>query len=217
MKKIMVCLLLAGVLFLATGSSIAPNSTGVITYFHLSDSSTGADQTGLTYESAGLAFAYIRVGEAAVSVSPQEQTVTGQHINGGFAEVDETKCPGLYRIDWPDAAFVSGVNNVTLFVQATGCFSVSKSYDVANIDITSSLNAIDVNEPASSDPNTWTYRHALLWPFWHGTNRYVMSIPDSNQPGQGTLTIYKRDGVTPLAVQDVNETTSVHTRDSIWQ
>lgn len=79
------------------------------------------------------------------------------------------------------------------------------------------LDALDVNEPANTDPNTWSFRHAALWPFWLGTNIYKMEIPDLNYPGIGTLTLYKRDGVTPFAVQDINETNNVQIRHSIWE
>ncbi|MCK9245145.1 MAG: hypothetical protein M0P75_07730, partial [Candidatus Marinimicrobia bacterium] len=78
------------------------------------------------------------------------------------------------------------------------------------------LDALDVNEPASTDPNTWSFKHALLWPFWQGTNLYKMEIPDLNYPGIGTLTLYKRDGATVFTVQDVNETNNVQIRHSIW-
>ncbi|MFA5553501.1 MAG: hypothetical protein WCZ89_06205 [Phycisphaerae bacterium] len=43
-----------------------------------------------------------------------------------------------------------------------------------------------------------------------------MTIPDSNYPGAGVLTLYKRDGLTVLAEQDANETTTTHTRGSVW-
>jgi hypothetical protein len=55
---------------------------------------------------------------------------------GKAIEVDATYAPGLYRIDWPDAAFAAGVDKVLLSVTATGCNAVHEQIDLgdANLD-----------------------------------------------------------------------------------
>lgn len=131
MKKIILLMLL--VTAACMGETITPGSTDVSTYFVLRDNSDGTEEASLTYESAGLALAYIRNGAAAVDVNAVTLTVAGAHADGGFVEVSATYAPGLYRVDWPDAAFASGVRDVTLVVQATGTYAEYQTMQLVDI------------------------------------------------------------------------------------
>jgi hypothetical protein len=96
---------------------IAPGSTDVITYFKLVDPATGVPETGLTI--ANLDATYVRDGAAAVKnglSTPGGYTVSSVHADNAAIQVDATNAPGLYRVDWPDAAFAAGVNRVQLVV-----------------------------------------------------------------------------------------------------
>lgn len=96
---------------------IAPGSTDVITYFKLVDPATGVPETGLTI--ANLDATYVRDGAAAVKndlSTPGGYTVISAHTDNAAIQVDATNAPGLYRVDWPDAAFAAGVNRVQLVI-----------------------------------------------------------------------------------------------------
>lgn len=88
---------------------VGAGDTSVTLYIKLRDSSTGAAKTGLLFNSAGVAASYVRPKAAPVDIVLVTQTVTGAWTSGGFVEIDNAKCPGLYRVDVPDGAFAVGV------------------------------------------------------------------------------------------------------------
>ena len=76
--------------------------------------------TGLTYSTTGLTLSYTRDRSAFVAITPVTQTVSGAWTSGGFCEVDATNQPGLYRLDVPNAAFLSGTTGVVVVGKGTG-------------------------------------------------------------------------------------------------
>jgi hypothetical protein len=62
-----------------------------------------------------------------VAITPVVQTVTGAWVSGGFCEVDAVNQPGLYRLDVPNAAFVSGTTGVVVTGKGVG-FSMSVTH-----------------------------------------------------------------------------------------
>ena len=89
-------------------------------YFYIvqdaSATSPGEPVTGLLFSDiqTGGGASYCRRREARKAVTLITQTVTGAHADGGFVEVDATFMPGFYRCDYPDLAFASGADEVTL-------------------------------------------------------------------------------------------------------
>jgi len=94
----------------ASTITIAPASTSKSIHLYL-----GA--TGLVYNTSGLQARFTRVGSNSVPISLVSQTSTGAWVSGGFAQIDAVNQPGLYRLDVPDAAFVVGVDRVTITVR----------------------------------------------------------------------------------------------------
>ena len=91
----------------------------VTTYWHAYNNTTGAKRTDIVYNTTSLTLQYVRNRAADV------QAVTGggtapvtlaaddtAHTDWGFRHI----AGGLYRIDWPDAAFLTGVAFVVLDV-----------------------------------------------------------------------------------------------------
>lgn len=95
---------------------IAPGSTDQSIYMKLVDSTAGTPETGLTI--ANLSACYVRDGadHSASTALTALATVTTAHTDNYAIEIDSTACPGLYRIDYPDAAFAAGVARVQLIV-----------------------------------------------------------------------------------------------------
>jgi hypothetical protein len=94
----------------ASTITIAPASTSQSIELYL-----GA--TGLTFATSGLAAYYVRNKSAAVAITLVTQTPTGAWSSGGFAEIDSSLVPGVYRLDVPDAAFAAGASDVTIVVR----------------------------------------------------------------------------------------------------
>lgn len=89
------------------------------------DSTTGAPKTGLTFESAGIDVCYTRVETdndvVLTDGAPATTTLTGDHVDWGFVLVDDTKAPGLYKLDIADGVFASGAWSAVVSFICTGC------------------------------------------------------------------------------------------------
>jgi hypothetical protein len=90
--------------------TISPNATSKTLHLYLG-------VTGLVYNTSGLSARFTRSGSNSVLISLVSQTSNGAWLSGGFAEIDAINQPGLYRLDVPNAAFVSGVDRVTVTVR----------------------------------------------------------------------------------------------------
>jgi len=96
-------------------------STNVSVYYYIvqdaSATSPGEPVTGLLFsdiETGGSA-SYARQGAARVDLTLITlASASATHADGGFILVDDTNMPGLYRCDYPDAAFASGIDQVFL-------------------------------------------------------------------------------------------------------
>jgi hypothetical protein len=94
----------------ASTITIAPGSTSQSIELYL-----GA--TGLTASTSGLTARYNRTRTASVSIPLVARTIAQAWTAGGFAEVDATNMPGVYRLDLPDAALAAGADDVTIVVR----------------------------------------------------------------------------------------------------
>lgn len=94
----------------ASSVTISPNATSKTLHLYLG-------VTGLVYNTSGLSARFTRSGSNSVAISLVSQTSNGAWLSGGFAEIDAINQPGLYRLDVPNAAFVSGVDRVTVTVR----------------------------------------------------------------------------------------------------
>lgn len=94
----------------ASTITIAPGSTSQSIELYL-----GA--TGLTASTSGLSAYYNRTRTASVSIPLVARTIAQAWTSGGFAEVDATNMPGVYRLDVPDAALAAGADDVTIVVR----------------------------------------------------------------------------------------------------
>ena len=100
---------------------VTAGKTNVSVYFYIvqdaSATSPGEPVTGLLFsdiETGGSA-SYARQGAARTDLTLITlANASATHADGGFILVDDTNMPGLYRCDYPDAAFATGVDQVML-------------------------------------------------------------------------------------------------------
>ena len=101
-------------------ANIVKGTTNVTRYVMVVDATDGSPETGATITSFDLQ--YTRVGE--VPAAKVDATALGAtnsaHADNKMFEVDSASSPGLYRVDWPDAAFIPGADSVILVVTQTG-------------------------------------------------------------------------------------------------
>ena len=99
---------------------VTKGATDVTTYVMIVDSTTGAPETGVTIANLDMQYTRNREAPAAkVDMTALAATNTAHTDNYGI-QVDATSSPGLYRVDWPDAAFATGADKVMLVVTGTG-------------------------------------------------------------------------------------------------
>jgi len=127
--------------------TIAPGSTSQSIELYLGT-------TGLTASSAGLSARYNRTRTASVSIPLVARTIAQAWTAGGFAEVDATNMPGVYRLDVPDAALVSGADDVTIVVRgASGTNGAVMTVKLSSGGLTSAQTASAV---WGADPSPYT-------------------------------------------------------------
>jgi len=100
--------------------SIEKGKTDVTRYVMLVDSFYGTPET--SYVITNLDLQYTRYGDspAAKVDATALANPNSTHSDNKAIEIDSTSSPGLYRVDWPDAAFASGAEGVVLVVTGSG-------------------------------------------------------------------------------------------------
>lgn len=102
---------------------VTGDSSDVTTYFVLRLAADGTELTGATITNIDLQ--YVRSGAApSAKVDATALAATDSaHADNKAIEIDATDAPGLYRVDWPDAAFAAGVKEVILSVKYATAFT----------------------------------------------------------------------------------------------
>lgn len=111
---------------------ILKGSTDVTRYVMLRDSAAGTPETGYTITSLDLQYTRNRVAPAAKVDATALAATDSTHADNKAIEIDATSSPGLYRVDWPDAAFATGVDKVILVVSGTGLDPAVEEIDLVN-------------------------------------------------------------------------------------
>lgn len=99
--------------------NVTGGATNVTTYFQLINVSDGSDATGLTITDFDLTYTRTGATPAAKVDATALAAANSAHADNKMIEVDATDAPGLYRVDWPDAAFAAAVSGVALTVKHT--------------------------------------------------------------------------------------------------
>lgn len=116
------------------GRPIKAGSVDVTDYVMIRDSGDGSAETGVDVTT--LDVQYVRSGvapSAKVDVVALAATDTA-HTDNRMIEIDATDQPGLYRVDWPDAAFAVGVAGVVCTVKGSGFDPVHISHELVGED-----------------------------------------------------------------------------------
>jgi len=122
---------------------VTAGKTNVSVYYYIvqdaSNTSPGEPVTGLLFsdiETGGSA-SYARQGAARVDLTLITlASASAAHADGGFILVDDTNMPGVYRCDYADATFATGVDEVVLsIVVASGKNAVAAPIKVQILDV----------------------------------------------------------------------------------
>ena len=124
-------------------------SVSIYVYFVDDDGGTapGEPTTGLLFSDidTGGSASYVRQGAARVDLTLITlASASAAHADGGFILVDDTNMPGLYRVDFPNAAFATGVDQVFIhLVAASGKNTVMRpvAIDITDVDLRDAVRA----------------------------------------------------------------------------
>ena len=202
----------------ASTITIAPGSTSQSIELYL-----GA--TGLTASTAGLSARYNRTRTASQDIPLVARTIAQAWTSGGFAEVDATNMPGVYRLDLPDAALAAGADDVTIVVRgASGMNGAVMTVKLSSGGLTSAQTAAAVwDEPYTSHTTASTFGARTLLttadnrPAAVGTSNHihanVHAIVDSTIAAdelKGALLHNGTDYISADLLTPVSAATSVH-------
>jgi hypothetical protein len=102
---------------------IDKDSTDVTRYVYIVDSTDGSPETGATITNFDLQYTRYGAAAAAKVDATALGSVGAAHDPNKMIEVDATSSPGLYRVDWPDAAFATGADGVILVVTSSDAYA----------------------------------------------------------------------------------------------
>ena len=130
---------------------VTAGSTNVSVYYYIvqdaSGTSPGEPVTGLLFsdiETGGSA-SYARQGAARTDLTLITlASASAAHSDGGFILVDDTNMPGLYRCDYPDSAFATGVDQVfcsIVVASANNAVAAPILVDITDVDLRDSVRA----------------------------------------------------------------------------
>lgn len=125
---------------------IAPDSTSKSINLYITDA-LGNPKTGLAYNSAGALAYYTRQGAAASAITLATlASASAAWSSGGFVEVSAANAPGLYRLDIPNAALATGVNQVYVSVQFTSALCAPLAIDLVTVPSAATIAAAVADE-----------------------------------------------------------------------
>ncbi len=160
----------------ASTITIAPGSTSQSIELYL-----GA--TGLTASTSGLSAYYNRTRTADVQIPLVARTIAQAWTAGGFAEVNASTMPGVYRLDIPNEALASGVDDVTIVVRgASGTNGAVMSIKLSSGGLTSA-------QTAQAVWNALTDNHTT-----HGTFGWNVLRADADSK-EGLVTLHQSGGI----------------------
>ena len=125
MRRLLTILALLLLASPASALLIKPNgATDVTTFFCIRTAADGTATTGATITNIDLQYCEEGAAPSAKVDATALAATDSDHADNKAIEIDATDQPGLYRVDWPDAAFDGGVGKtVVLTVKLASSFT----------------------------------------------------------------------------------------------
>ena len=112
---------------------IKKDSTNITDYMRL-ETTAGADATGVTI--TGLELQFVRNGSTPSAKADATALASSgsAHTDNAMIEIDATDQPGLYRVDYPDAASATGVPGFIFTIKGSGIRTAHKEIQLVDFD-----------------------------------------------------------------------------------
>ncbi len=152
---------------------IEENSTSVVLLVFVEDTrlGDGGGLTGLTPSTSGLTAYSMRAGQeipycvaesssAGGDTGPDQialaESCTGDHVDGGFLEIDADLMPGLYELQIPDACVATGSHTCHIQLRGAANMAVTNIQVLIRSPITANITQIS-GDSAAADNMESTY------------------------------------------------------------
>jgi hypothetical protein len=113
------------------GRPVKKGSTDKSTTIRIIDSTTGAPETAVEHDTAGIDLWYRREGATKTSITEAAlAALDSAHSDGGIEHIGD----GYYRLDLPDAAWATGASYVTIGGTVTGMIVIGNEHALVNYD-----------------------------------------------------------------------------------
>lgn len=144
---------------------VPQGSTSVTTYFVFRLTATGVEATALDVTTIDLTYIRTRELPAAKVDATALSAADAAWAANKAIEVGTTSEPGLYRIDWPDAAFVVGTVDpleVILTAKVATCFTEHLRITLTSQPLHRAIECIGVGTVGSASTTTSIVTSSLL-------------------------------------------------------
>lgn len=124
---------------------VTKDSTSRSVTLYIMDSSDGTPETGVEYDTAGIALWYQREDGLKVDITEAELTTPDLEDTwetGGFEEIGD----GEYRLDVPNAAFATGANYVNIGGTVTGMIVRGGRVRLVDFDLETATQSVNVSQ-----------------------------------------------------------------------
>ena len=160
---------------------IKAGTTDVTTYIKLVDPTSGDEEPNLVITS--LVMFYAREKTAVVSAAATAtSSFSAAHASTTMVQVNATTCKGLYRCDWPDAAFAAGVPKVIVGVRGTAVDTAMEQWLLKDFDISDIGGQLTTIDQDTSDIKataaSWLAGAGVLSNIWSETTALVTAVSD---------------------------------------
>ena len=168
---------------------IYPGAVDQTTYFVLRDTTTGEGKTALDVTTIDLTYTRDRTAPAAKADATALAATDSVHADNKAIEVDTTDAPGLYRIDWPDAAFATGAERVQLTVKAAGVYTETMEVELkdSNPYGVADKNVYYIDPMDGVDPTGTTQANAVYTNWGHTPATALRTFEGARNQAMGAM------------------------------
>lgn len=139
--------LLASMSCAESGRPIVKGSIDQTTYIKIVDADGVTPETGVTSGTSGIDLEYTRLGGVPTDLTESDLAATNSaHSDGGIKHIGG----GVYRVDLPDAACASGVNEVLVGGTITDMIVIGVRHTLCDFDIYNATPAVNVSHVGGS-------------------------------------------------------------------
>jgi len=171
------------------GRNIKKDAIDQTTYIRIVDSTDGTPETGVVAATSGLDLEYVRLGGTPTDLTESDLAATNSaHSDGGIKHVGG----GVYRVDLPDAACATGVDQVSVQGTCTGMVVLGISHQLVDLSL-SGQSAVDLKDFADAGYDPTTNTITGIFGTINTFDELTDGAPELNLDGSGNIGVWSME------------------------